>query len=142
MLGWRTGSSLSQVLVLAVLLVGVTCSLAVSLVRYDLMPVAAYLVWLLLGAMLLRSGPLLVLVAAATGAAVTAVLHDGPLTTVRVAGLVSLVVFVALLLLRSSRQRSGLRAALSEAMLADSATGCSRRARRRRCWTSGTRSRR
>lgn len=119
-LGWRTGSRQSQVLALAVLLVGVLVSLVVSLVDYDVMPLTTYFVWLLLGMLLLRFRPLVVLTTVTSAAAVTAMLSsDLDFTGARISGLVSLAVSVAVILFQSSRQRSGLPAALGEAMLAD-----------------------
>ena len=116
---WRTGSRQSQALALAVLLIGVTASLVVSWGDYDRLPLTAYFVWLLLGMLLLRFVPMLVLCAWTLAGAVAAVLHDGPITGVRLTVLVSMVVAVAILLLQASRQRSGLPGSLGEALLAD-----------------------
>lgn len=119
-LGWRTGSQQSQLLALAILVAGVAISLVVSLVDYDLMPLTTYFVWLLLGMLLLRFRPLVVLTSVTTIAAVTAmVASDLDLTGARISALVSLAVAVTIILFQSSRQRSGLPAALGEAMLAD-----------------------
>lgn len=119
-LGWRTGSRQSQVLALGILLLGVAVSFAISIADYDLMPLTTYFVWLLLGMLLLRFRPLLVLTTATTVAAVGALLaSELALSGARVSALVSLAVAVAVILFQSSRQRSGLPAALSEAMLAD-----------------------
>jgi len=119
-LGWRTGSSHSQLLTLALLLVGVAVSFAVSVADYTLMPLTTYFVWLLLGMVLLRFRPLLVLTLTTSAAAIGALLvSETGLNGARVSALVSLVVSVAVILLQSSRQRSGLPAALGEAMLAD-----------------------
>src|SRR4051794_10242854 len=96
--GWRTGSTGSQALALGVLLVGVACSFAVSVLDYGLMPLTAYLVWLLVGMLLLRLRPLLVLASVTTVAGFTAVLLDGELTSAKIAAAVSLVVAVALVL--------------------------------------------
>lgn len=116
---WRTGSRESQAFALGLLLVGVTLSLAVSLGNYDLMPLTAYFVWLLIGMLLLRFVPLLVLSGWTLACAVGASLADGPLTVVRIVAILSMVVGVALLLYQSRRQRSGLPGSLGEAMLAD-----------------------
>lgn len=119
-LGWRTGSRQSQLLALAVLLLGVAVSFAVSLTNYDMMPVTTYFVWLLLGMLLLRFRPLLVLTSTASLAVVgMLLLGDAGINGARVSALVSLAVSVAIILFQSSRQRSGLPAALGEAMLAD-----------------------
>ncbi len=116
---WRTGSRSSQALALAVLLAGVAGSLVVSLVDYDLMPLTAYFVWLLLGMLLLRFVPMVVLTVCALAAAFTAVLHEGSVAGARLTAVATMVVAAMLLLLQSSRQRSGLPGSLGEAMLAD-----------------------
>ncbi|MEI5675239.1 MULTISPECIES: PP2C family protein-serine/threonine phosphatase [unclassified Nocardioides] len=119
-LGWRSGSQQSQLLVLAALLVGVAVSFVVSVADYEIMPLTTYFVWLLLGMVLLRFRPLVVLTLTASAAAVAALLvSETSLNGARVSALVSLAVSVAIILFQSSRQRSGLPAALGEAMLAD-----------------------
>ncbi len=119
-LGWRSGTSQSQVLALVLLLAGVAVSFVVSVLDYDVMPLTTYFVWLLLGMLLLRFRPLLVLTVAASAAAVGSVLvSDVSFNGARVSALASLAVSVAIILYQSSRQRSGLPAALGEAMLAD-----------------------
>jgi hypothetical protein len=116
---WRTGSASSQLLALALLLAGVAASLVVSLTDYDLMPLTAYFVWLLFGMLLLRFVPMLVLTAVTLAAAFGAVLHEGQITGARLTAVATMVVAAALLLLQSSRQRSGLPGSLGEAMLVD-----------------------
>ncbi|MDF1602414.1 PP2C family protein-serine/threonine phosphatase [Nocardioides sp. YIM 152315] len=116
---WRSGSARGQAWALGVLLVGVGASLAVSLTDYDLMPLTAYFVWLLLGAVLLRFVPMLVLCAGTLAAAITAAVVEAPWTGARVTAAVTMVLAVLLLLFQSSRRRSGLPGGLGEAMLAD-----------------------
>lgn len=116
---WRTGSRSSQALALAVLLAGVVVSLGISLMHYELMPLTAYFVWLLLGMLLLRFVPMVVLTGCTLAAAFGAVLHEGPVSGVRLSALATMVIAAMLLLLQSSRQRSGLPGSLGEAMLAD-----------------------
>ncbi|MFC7494105.1 MULTISPECIES: PP2C family protein-serine/threonine phosphatase [unclassified Nocardioides] len=116
---WRAGSSGGQAWALGALLVGVGLSLVVSLSRYELMPLTAYFVWLLLGAILLRFRQLLVLCVVTLAAALVAVVEAGPVTGVRTSAAISLVLGVLLLLYQSSRKRSGLPGGLGEAMLAD-----------------------
>lgn len=119
-LGWRSGTSQSQVLALVLLLAGVAVSFVVSVLDYEVMPLTTYFVWLLLGMLLLRFRPLVVLTVAASAAAVGSVLvSDVSFNGARVSALASLAVSVAIILYQSSRQRSGLPAALGEAMLAD-----------------------
>src|SRR5690349_5448640 len=105
---WRTGSPQSQALTLLALLVGVCLCFVVSVLAYALMPMTAYYIWLLLGMLLLRFRPLVVLCAVTLTAALSAVLLDPPMTAARLTASVILVVSVALILYASSRQQSGL----------------------------------
>ena len=116
---WRTGSPQSQALTLLALLVGVGLCFVVSVLAYSLMPMTAYYIWLLLGMLLLRFRPLVVLSTVTTAAALGAVLLDPPMNAARVTTCVILVISVALILYASSRQQSGLPGPVSEAMLAD-----------------------
>jgi hypothetical protein len=116
---WRTGSPHSQVATLVVLLCGVGLCFVVSAIQYSLMPMTTYFLWLLLGMLLLRFRPLVVLCAVSSAAAVGAVLLDPPMTVPRIVACVSLGIAVALILFASSRQQSGLPGAMGEAMLAD-----------------------
>lgn len=119
-LGWRTGSQQSQVLALGLLLLGVAASFAVSIADYELMPLTTYFVWLLLGMLLLRFQPLVVLTTVTSVAAVAGLLaSDLGISGARVPALSTLALSVAIILFQSSRQRSGLPAGLGEAMLAD-----------------------
>ncbi|KRF34386.1 hypothetical protein ASG94_16970 [Nocardioides sp. Soil805] len=115
--GWRTGSRASQVYVLGILLGVSAASFVASWVAYDAVPLTLWFVWLLLGVLLLRTVPLLVLSGAVLLAATAATLHDG-LDGSSAAALVTLAVSVGLVVGQSSRQRSGLPVALSEPMLA------------------------
>lgn len=116
---WRTGSPESQALTLGVMLLGVSLCLVVSVVHYTLMPMTSYFLWLLLGMLLLRFRPLLVLAIAVTAAAYTAVLLDGPSNSPRIAASVTLLLCAGLILFASSRQHSGLPGPMGEAMLTD-----------------------
>ncbi len=116
---WRTGSPQSQAMTLVALLVGVAVCFVISVFAYGLMPMTAYYVWLLLGMLLLRFRPLVVLCAATGAAALTAVLLDGPMTTARVTACFTLLISLTLILYASSRQQSGLPGPVSEAMLTD-----------------------
>lgn len=116
---WRTGSRSGQRFALSVLLGCVAVCFAISLYDYETMPLTTYFVWLLLGMLVLRFRPLVVLSAAASGAGVVAILVNGPTTPAQVSALVALAVSVALILLQSSRQRSGLPGLVSEAVLVD-----------------------
>ncbi|RLV50002.1 serine/threonine-protein phosphatase [Nocardioides mangrovicus] len=116
---WRSGSRDSQAYTLCLLLGGVVGSFIVSMTSYDLMPLTAYFVWLLLGMVLLRFRPLLALVAVTAVAGLTAALSHPPIIAARVSALVVMAMCMAVILFQSSRQRSGLPSAISEGMLAD-----------------------
>ncbi len=114
---WRSGSRESQIVASVALLAGVTVSFIVSLNAYELMPLTGYFVWLLVGMLLLRFRPLVLLSSYVGVAAVTGMLHDGPVTGPRGAALLSLGISIALIVYQASRQRSGLPMPLSEALL-------------------------
>ena len=107
--GWRTGSRESQTFVLAVLLVGMTLSFAVSLWQPEWMPLATYFVWLLVAMLLLRFAHLVVAVAWDTAAAVVSTAAaPGSMTGARVVAVLLFLLAVALVLFQASRRRSGL----------------------------------
>lgn len=116
---WRTGSASGQRWVLAVLLVGVVLCFGVSLWSYGVMPVTVYLVWLIVGMMLLRFWPLAVFAAVCAVLGLTAVLVAGELTAPRISALVALLVASVLVLVHARAQRTGLPTVVSEAMLVD-----------------------
>ncbi len=116
---WRTGSPQSQLFALSLLLAGVSASLVVSWTDYDRLPPPAYVVWLLLGMLLLRFVPLAALCAWTLACATAAALHEGPLTGARGTAILTMVLAIAILLFQASRQRSGLPGSLGEGMLAD-----------------------
>ncbi|MEQ7846284.1 PP2C family protein-serine/threonine phosphatase [Nocardioides kribbensis] len=117
--GWRSGTGRSQLVALGVLMGLVAASFAVSSTAYTLVPLSTYFVWVLLGMLLLRFRPLVVLTVWTVSAAVAAVLLDGGFDTVRTSGCVALVLASTLVLYQSSLQRSGLPGPLGEAMLSD-----------------------
>ena len=100
-------------------LLGVAVSLVVSWHAYEVLPLSAYVVWLLVGMLLLRFTPLVVLCVATVLAALTATLHQGPVEGVRLTAVVTLLVAVWIVLYQSRRQLSGLPGSLGEAMLVD-----------------------
>lgn len=116
---WKTGSRESQALTLLGLLVGVVVSFAVSMTRYDLMPLTSYYLWLLLGMLLLRFQPLVVLCGVTATLALVAMTTQAGFDGPRVAASITLTISVALILFASSRQHSGLPGPMSEAMLDD-----------------------
>lgn len=116
---WRSGSDRGQVGALGVLTLGVVVCLGVSLVEYGWMPLAAYVVWLLVGLLVLRLRALRVHAAVCIGAGLVAVAVDGRWAASQLSGLVCLVVAAWLVLLHVGHQRSGLPAALGESVLGD-----------------------
>jgi hypothetical protein len=117
--GWRTGSRNSQLFVLLVLMLGVTISFIVSWQAYEWAPMTAYFVWLLIGMLLLRFVPLLVLTTYDAIAALVAMGLEGPIAGARIVAITHFGFAIALVLYQSSRQRSGLPVPLSEALLVD-----------------------
>lgn len=116
--GWRTGSRGSQAFVLFALLSVVALLVVVTLTAGNVVPQAAWFMFLILGVMLLRFVPLLLLTAAVLSVAGWDAVQEG-LASPRIAsGLVILAAAALLALFQSSRQRSGLPVALSEAVLA------------------------
>ncbi len=116
---WRTGSPQSQVLTLMALLVGVGLCFVVSVLAYALMPLTAFYLWLLLGMLLLRFWPLVILSIVTITATFTSLVLNPPMTGARFTSCVILLISVALILFASSRQQSGLPGPVSEAMLSD-----------------------
>lgn len=106
-------------MVLGLLLLGVLGSFATSLTSYELFPLAGYFLWLLLGMLLLRFEPLLVLAGVVVLVGAAARIDQGETGGGQVAGVVVLVISAALVLYVAGRQRSGLPIPLSDALLAD-----------------------
>lgn len=117
--GWRSGTRRSQLGALLALLAGVALSFVVSMIAYEWFPLGGFFLWLLLGSVLLRFGPLMVLAGVISVAAVAARLGQGEVTGGRPASLVSLALCVTLVLYTSSRQRSGLPGPVTEALFSD-----------------------
>ncbi|MEP7736045.1 PP2C family protein-serine/threonine phosphatase [Nocardioides sp. 31GB23] len=121
--GWRSGSPASQRYVAVVLLVLLTLTLVVSSFAYWLAPVGPVFVWLLVGMLLLRFRPLVLVTTWGVVGTVAVAVADavGPqeLDAARVTATITLVVAAALVLLQSSRQRSGLPTLLGESVLSD-----------------------
>lgn len=116
---WRSGTRRSQLLALALLLLGLLTSFAVSLIRYELFPLPGYFLWLLLGMLLLRFEPLLVLTSAVVLTGAVARLAQGEYSGGRMVETALLVISAAVVLYAASRQRSGLPTPLSEALLSN-----------------------
>jgi hypothetical protein len=115
--GWRTGSRASQAFLLVLLLGAVGASVGLGALADAVVPTSLWFLFLMLGLMLLRFVPLLVLTAVLYAVAVwSSVVADFE----RDSGRPSLWIFVVaafLAIYQSSRQRSGLPMALSEAVL-------------------------
>ncbi|GAB3040173.1 hypothetical protein GCM10011376_35920 [Nocardioides flavus (ex Wang et al. 2016)] len=115
--GWRTGSRASQVFLLAVLVAMVGLTTVLGALVEVIIPVAMWFLFLMVGTMLLRFVPLLVLAVVLGGVAVWTSLGNDFATASRESALVIFALALALAIYQSSRQRSGLPMALSEAVL-------------------------
>lgn len=115
--GWRTGSRGSQAFLLLVLVALVGIAVGIGALAHVVVPVSLWFLFLMLGLMLLRFVPLLLLTGVLVAAAGWTSLETGFSTPSREAALVILAVGVLLAIQQSSRQRSGLPMALSEAVL-------------------------
>jgi len=107
------------VFVLSLLLLGITCSFAVSVVSPSSMPLAAYFLWLLIAMLLLRFEPLLMAVAWNTVAAVVMLAVQAPLEDRQVTAAGLYLVAAVIVVYQASRRRSRLPVPLSEALLVD-----------------------
>ena len=115
--GWRTGSRGSQAFLLLVFVALVGAAMGVGELAQVVVPVSLWFLVLMLGLMLLRFVPLLMLTVVLGAAAFWTSVEPGFTTPSREAALVILAVGVLLAIYQSSRQRSGLPMALSEAVL-------------------------
>lgn len=115
--GWRTGSRGSQLFVLFLLLALAGLTLLLARFTTDLVPLTVWFLWLLVGMMTLRFGPLLVLCAVVMVCSTYAAQMVGLDGQRVVMSLLTLAVASILVVFQSSRQRSGLPVALSEAVL-------------------------
>ena len=115
---WRTGSRASQAYVSGVLMVGVTLSFVIAWTTGQ-MPFSVWFVWLVLGVLMLRYTPLLLLSVLTLVAAFTSSFHDGPADGTRITALAMLMTTQAVVLHQSRSHRSGLPVALSEQLLAN-----------------------
>jgi hypothetical protein len=117
---WRSGSRDGQMAVLAALLLVTVVMFVASLQWYALVPVSMFVVPILIGGMLLQWWPeaalsVIVLFAATVSSLVYSV--DNGFNSARPASVLSVYFAAAILLYTASRNRSGLPAALGEAML-------------------------
>ncbi len=119
---WRSGSRDGQMNVLTILLLLTLVMFIISLNWYSFMPAAMFIVPILLGGVLLQWGPQAVLSAIALFAASVSALvqtYSNGFDAARPSSLVSVYLGTAILLYSASLTRSGLPAALGEAMLMD-----------------------
>ncbi len=125
---WRTGTTEGQVAVLVALVALSVVVLAGSLTSYSTFPAPTFVIPLLLGTMLLRYRPLLTLVLFIVVCVAVTVTKEylravdaglAGFTPGRISTLVTMALAAALVLLESSRHRSGLPGPLGEAMLVD-----------------------
>ncbi len=115
--GWRTGSRASQAFLLAVLVAMVVLTALLGVLVQVVVPVSMWFLFLMVGTMLLRFVPLLLLALVLAGIAVWSSLETEFATASRSSALVIFALAIMLALYQSSRQRSGLPMALSEAVL-------------------------
>jgi hypothetical protein len=115
--GWRTGSRASQVFLLVVLVAMVGLTVLLGLLVEVIVPVAMWFLFLMVGTMLLRFVPLLVLAVVLAAVAVWTTTQTDLATPAPESTLVIFALALMLAIYQSSRQRSGLPMALSEAVL-------------------------
>ena len=115
--GWRTGSRGSQGFLLLVLLGLVALAVGVGYLAERVVPVSLWFLFLMLGTMLLRFVPLVLLSAVLAGVAFWTSVETSFAAASRTSALLIFALAVVLALYQSSRQRSGLPMALSEAVL-------------------------
>ncbi|MGJ9413099.1 PP2C family protein-serine/threonine phosphatase [Aeromicrobium sp. CF4.19] len=121
-LRWRTGTSEGQSAALGILLAFSVAIFIASIVSYNTVPAASFVVPMLLGSLTLRYRPLgtLVLVCAVLIAiSVTLATLDAGMTPGRISTLVSVAVVAVVVLVDAGRRRSGLPGQIGEAMLVD-----------------------
>ena len=121
-LAWRHGTDRGQQFAMAALAGFTTAIFIASLAAYTWVPVATYILPLLLGSIALRYRPLLALVGFVALCATITTNHEATATgwsTPRISNLVTLTIVAAIILYAASRYRSGLPGPLGEAMLVE-----------------------
>jgi len=121
-LAWRHGTQRGQFFAMAALIVITIVTLVASLVNYNIVPVASFVLPLLLGSIVLRYRPLLVLVGLVAVCSAITVINEtmtNGWSTPRLSNIVTLVLVAAVILYASSRYQSGLPGPLGEAMLVE-----------------------
>lgn len=115
---WRTGSRGSQAYVFGVLAMGVVVSFFAAW-TVPTTPFSIWFVWLILGVLVLRYPPLVLLCILILLAAARSMLNEGGTMHSQLADIATLVLSEGLILYQARSQRSGLPFALSEQVLAD-----------------------
>ncbi len=115
--GWRTGSRGSQAFLLVVLVGLVAAALGIGALAERIVPVTLWFLFLMVGTALLRFVPLVVLGVVLVAVAWWSSVESSFATASRTSALMIFGVGLLLALYQSSRQRSGLPMALSEAVL-------------------------
>lgn len=115
---WRTGTTEGQIAVLSVLVTIVAAMMFVSIWHYEWIPLAAFLPPVVVGYLLLRYRPLLVLVGVSLLAIVVTLAVEG-ITPLRIYTYVMVILVAVILLWDARRNHSGLPGPLGEAMLVD-----------------------
>ena len=115
--GWRTGSRASQAFLLLILVALVAAALGIGALAERVVPVSLWFLFLMLGTMLLRFVPLLVLGVVLVVVAWWTSVESSFRTASRESALIIFAVGLLLALYQASKQRSGLPMALSEAVL-------------------------
>ena len=115
--GWRTGSRASQAFLLLILVALIAAALGIGALAERVVPVSLWFLFLMLGTMLLRFVPLLVLGLVLVVVAWWTSVESSFRTASRESALIIFGVGLLLALYQASKQRSGLPMALSEAVL-------------------------
>lgn len=122
LLRWRTGTPEGQRAVLFAIAIVTSVLLILSWIAYSSVPAVWFLLPVLIGALALQHRYLLIVVGFVLIALATSVTHESVtngMTVGRASSLIAIILAVTIVLIESSRNRSGLPSALSEAMLAD-----------------------
>jgi hypothetical protein len=117
--GWRTGSRGSQAFLLLILVALIAAALGIGALTRVVVPVSLWFLFLMLGTMLLRFVPLLVMGLVLVVVAWWTSIESSFATASRTSALVIFCVGLLLALYQASKQRSGLPMALSEAVLTE-----------------------
>ncbi len=121
-LAWRHGTQRGQVFAMAALLVITVVVFVASLVSYSVVPVASFTLPLLLGSIVLRYRPLLLLVGVVGVCAAITVVNETTTNgwnSARLSNMVTLALVAGIILYAASRYQSGLPGPLGEAMLVE-----------------------